>query len=334
MATCKLRIPPAGTDDGRSLLSGKIRNAQPALAMSTNRIVLALFALTMAAHAGPRNSASYTIVTDSVDGGGKRATSANYTNDGSAGGITGVSTVAVPAETVKSGFAAQLYDVTGLVVNAGATTVNETGTLQLAAWQLLDDTSLLAVSATAVTWGVVSGPVSGISTSGLATAGAVYQNTAASVQGTFGGFTGTLSLTVLDTIPDNFGSYAGDGIDDAWQVQYFGLNNPLAGPNVVTDGSGHTNLFKFTAGLVPFDSNSRFVFSIAPVPAQPAQKNVIFSPLVSGRTYTVKFRTDLATGTWQTLTGTTQNDNGNQRTVTDPGATGAQKFYRIEITKP
>ena len=51
-------------------------------------------------------------------------------------------------------------------------------------------------------------------------------------------------------------------------------------------------------------------------------------------TGTAKFRPDIAIGSWTTLTGTTQSDNGTQRTVTDTGATGAKKFYHIEITKP
>jgi len=289
--------------------------------------------LTAALHAGPRTSANYTVPADTADGGGKRATSAAYTNDGSIGGITGISTVASPAESAKSGYVGQLYDITGLLVNAPASTVNETGTLQLAAWQFLDDTSLLAVSANSVTWGVVSGPVTGISLAGLATAGTVYQNTPATVQGAFGGFTGTLNLSVLDTIPDNFGSYAGDGLDDAWQVQYFGQNNPLAAPNVDASGTGQTNLFKYIAGLNPLDG-SRFTLACVPVPGQPGQKNLIFAPIVAGRTYTVKFRSDLAASTWTVLTGSTQADNAGVRTLTDTVATGTQKFYHIEITMP
>ncbi len=300
--------------------------------MKTAALFLALLAT--AAHAGPRTSASYTIATETADAGGRRSTSASYKNDSSTGGVTGISTIASPAETAKQGYIGQLYDVTGLVVNSAALTVNETATLQLAAWQLLDDASLLAVSANSVAWGVVSGPITGISAAGLATAGTVYQNTAASVQGAFGGFTGTLNLTVLDTIADNFGSYAGDGIGDDWQVQYFGLNNPNAGPNVDFDGTGQTNLFKYIAGLNPLDVNSRFVLNIAPVSGQPSQKNLIFSPRFSDRTYVVKYRPDLTSGSWTTLTGTTQADNGSERTVTDPSATGPRKFYRIEITKP
>ena len=298
-------------------------------------IALFLALLTAASHAGPRTSANYSIATDTADAGGKRATSASYTNDGSAGGVAGLSTVAAPAETAKAGYIGQLYDVTGLMVS-GASSVNETATLQLAAWQFLDDTSLLAVSANSVAWGVVSGPVSGISVAGLATAGTVYQATAASVQGAFGGFTGTLNLTVLDTIPDNFGSYAGDGVGDDWQVQYFGQPpNANAGPAVDFDHTGQTNLFKYIAGLNPLDPASRFTLTVQSVPGQPAQKNLVFAPRLTDRTYTVTSRPALTTGSYVPLTNpSAPSDAGPQRTITDLGATGAAKFYRVEITKP
>ena len=302
--------------------------------MKTTTAFSLLLLAAATAHAGPRTSANYSITTDTADAGGKRGTSTSYTNDGSLGGVAGLSTVAAPAETAKSGYIGQLYDITGLLVNAASPNVNEMATLQLAAWQFLDDTSLLAVPATSVTWGVASGPITGISAAGVATAGAVYQNTAASVQGTFGGFTGPLNLTVLDSIPDNFGSYAGDGVGDDWQVQYFGLPpNANAGPNADFDGTGQTNLFKYIAGLNPLDG-SRFTLSIAKVPGQPAQKNLTFDPVVAGRTYTVTSKADLNTVGWTAVTVSSPSDNGTARTVTDQNATGAQKFYRIEITKP
>ena len=288
-----------------------------------------------AAHAGPRSSLSYSINTETTDAGGRRATSALYTNDGTVGAVSGLSTVTAPAETVKGGFVGQLSEVTGLLVNASASSLNETATLQLAAWQRLDDTSFITVNTNSVAWGVGSGPITSISTSGLATAGTVAQNTAATVQGTFSGFTGTLNLTVLDTIPDNFGSYAADGLPDDWQVQYFGQPpNTNAGPNADPTGNGQNNLFKYIAGLNPLDVNVRFVVSSAPVAGQPGQLSLTFHPVVSGRTYTVKFRTDLATGSWLPLIGAMVSNNGTERTVTDTGAAGAQKFYHIEITKP
>jgi len=285
-------------------------------------------------YAGPRTSANYNIVTDTLDDGGKRTTSAAYTNDGSIGAIAGIATVAAPAETAKSGYIGQLYEITGLVLNATPLTLNEGGTRQLNAAQLLDDSTTLAVNASSVTWSVLNGPLTSINASGLATAGIVYQNTGATVQGIYLSQEATLGLIVLDSIPDNFGSYAGDGLEDDWQVQYFGQDNPLAGPALDPDGDGENNLFEFTAGVIPTDPTSHFVLRIEPVPAQPTRKNLIFSPRLGDRTYTVEFRSILTTGTWATLGGTTQSDNGQERTVTDLNATGSTKFYHVQITKP
>ena len=293
--------------------------------------------LATAAHAGPRTSANYSITADTADSGGARTTSGNYTNDASAGGVAGLSTVASPAETSKSGYIGQLYDITGLVLNAGSGSVNETATLQLAAWHLLDDATFLAVSAGSVTWGVTSGPITGISAGGIATAGVVYQNTPATVQGSFGGFTGALNLTVLDTIRDNFGSYAGDGVGDDWQVQYFGLNNPDAAPNVDFDRTGQTNFFKYVAGLNPLDRNapdSIFSLAITKVPGQPGRKNLTFSPVVAGRTYVIKAKADLNDPAWSAITASAPSDSGTTRTITDLSAGSGMKYYRIEITKP
>ena len=57
-------------------------------------------------------------------------------------------------------------------------------------------------------------------------------------------------------------------------------------------------------------------------------------PLVAGRTYTLKSKADLNTVTWTAVPGATFIDSGAQRTLTDPSAIGAAKFYRIEVTKP
>ena len=289
-----------------------------------------------AADASPRTSANYTIATDNADAGGKRTTSASYSNDASVGPIAGISTVPAPAETAKSGYIGQLYEVSGLTLNAATSTLNEGVMLQLAAWQLLDDATFLAVPAASVAWSVAGGPLTSINANGLATAGVVYQNTAASVQGDYSGNTGSLSLTILDSIADNFGTYAGDSVGDDWQVQYFGLPpNASAGPNVDFGGSGQTNLFKYIAGLNPLDPNSRFTLKIQSVPGQPAQKKLIFTPRLPGRTYTVASRPGLTTDGYTPLTNpSAPADNGQERTITDLNASGALKFYRVEITKP
>ena len=67
---------------------------------------------------------------------------------------------------------------------------------------------------------------------------------------------------MIDSNPDNHGSYAGDGIPDSWQAQYFELNNPNAAPNKDVDGTGQNNLFKYVAGLDPTNPTSVFRLKI------------------------------------------------------------------------
>lgn len=262
-------------------------------------------------------------------------TSAAYTNEGSLGGVTGVSSVVSPAEVIKHGYVGQLYAVTNVVqLGATPTTVNEGSTRQVNAFQILDDASKLTINPTSVTWSVLSGPLNSISSGGVTAAGAVYQDTAASVQGVVAGNTLTLGLTVFNSNADNYGSYAGDGLPDDWQNLYFGLGNPNAAPGLDADGDGQTNLFEFSAGLSPTDHASRFTLGAQAVVGQANQRSLVFGPLVAGRTYTVKYKTDLAAASWTTLSGATTNDVGAQRTVTDPAASGSRKFYQIEVTTP
>jgi hypothetical protein len=294
----------------------------------------ATLALALPAAAQTRTSANYTIVTEAKDIGGRRATSASYTNDGSAGGIAGVSTVAAPPESAKHGYIAQLYEVTGLTLTAASLTVNETATDQLDARFALDDATFTAIPATSVAWSVLSGPITGISTGGLATAGNVYQDTAATVQGISAGRTGSLGLTVLNVTFDDFGLYAGDGIADDWQVLYFGVNNANAGPLLDPDHDGWINLFEYNAGIVPTDPLSVFHLRMEPVAGQPGQRRIIFRPRLPGHTYLVMTSNAMQPGTWQPLSGATVSDNGDERTVTDPNATSPRKLYRLDVQKP
>ena len=282
--------------------------------------------------AGPRASTDYTVKTDTADGGGARATSAAYTNVGTVGTVAGVSAIPVSGGLAKAGYVGQLLETTSVVVSATPSTVNETGTSQLAATQFFDDGTLREVPAHMVAWSVLSGPVVTINSAGLATTGAVYQNSQATVQGVVEGTAGTATINVLEMIPDNYQSYGGDGLGDDWQVQYFGLPpNARAAPGFYSDGSGLTNLFKFTAGLVPNDTSSRLYLTVEPVAGHPDQKTVRFHPTFQGRHYTVK--ESLGLGSWSVLTGPLPGQDG-EMAVLDPTATPDKKFYRIEITKP
>jgi hypothetical protein len=297
--------------------------------MRTFILISILSTISIAVQAGSRTSASYSIATDVADRGGRRATSANYTNDGSAGGVAGISTVAAPVETAKHGFLGQLYEVTGLTLSSAQPNVNEGATLQLAAWQLLDDASFLAVNGSNVSWSVLSGPLTGISAPGLATAGLVYQDTLAMAQGVYQGSTATLNVTVLDTIADNFGSYAGDGVGDDWQVQYFGLNNGQAAPGLDPDGDGQNNLFEFRAGYVPIDAGSRLVTRGAGLSGGNFQLEL--SRVQPGTRYVFQRTTDFVT--WTNVI------TLNPVTVSTPftlsiATVGTKTLYRVQLEAP
>ena len=86
------------------------------------RAGLVLFCLLLATsvHAGPRTSADYTIVTDTIDAGGVNAQSVSYSLRGSAAGEFGTGSSAVStsaAYTNKPGYVGQLSDLLMLAVS-------------------------------------------------------------------------------------------------------------------------------------------------------------------------------------------------------------------------
>lgn len=297
--------------------------------MKATGCILVLATITSLAQAGVYNTTSST-----VDAGGTAASSASYSQSaGSIGGIVGVSSQTATQETAKNGYVGQLTEVAGMQLTTAPASVNEASTRQLTAAQVLDDATTAVLDPASVAWSVLTGPVTSVSASGLATAGTIYQTTPASVQGIWGGFTATQGLSVINVGVDDYQAYAGDGIDDDWQVQYFGLPpNANAGPNADPDGDGQKNLLEFLAGVAPNNPSSRFLLHIEPVAGQPAQKKLVF-PFIAARTYTVESNTNLDV-TWTPLSGATTSDNGGERSITDPNASGAKKFYRLNITKP
>src|ERR1041385_8186814 len=148
---------------------------------------LATVMLPLCAGAASQSSASYSVPADALDSGGGRVTSAAYSHDGSIGGIAGISTVASPAQISKQGYPAQLIDATNIVLSANPTNINENSTRQVTARLAYDDGTLSPLAAAEVAWGVVSGPLSGVNASGVATATNVYQDTPATVSGASAG---------------------------------------------------------------------------------------------------------------------------------------------------
>lgn len=292
--------------------------------------ILAIISATLGTlQAGPRTSADYAFTTDVTDAAGAPAASADYSNSGSAGGITGISSVAAPAETDKAGYLAQLADPASLTLTAPATSVTETQTLQLGATLVLDDSSTLVLDPANVAWSSVSQEVSGITNNGLLTTAAVYQDTIATASGNYLGTQGTFAFTVVNTWIDNFGTYAGDELDDAWQVQYFGIDNPDASPTCDPDHDGYANLFEYNALLVPTDPLSTFSISVIDMPG--GSHGVMFQPVFPGCTYIAEDSDDLLK--WKPMTGTV-TDKDKIRIVDDDLFKIQRHFYRISVHRP
>lgn len=160
-------------------------------------ILCILFGLHGFLAAAPRTSAKYSAAAEAFSA-GARAASASYTEDGSIEDIGGVVTTITPAETVRHGFIGQLYDTKSLEVSASPASVVESHTTQLSAVATMDDGSKVLVPWTETSWLVVSGPVTGISTSGLATAGEVFINAPATVRGGWSGVVDDLEIVVIN----------------------------------------------------------------------------------------------------------------------------------------
>ncbi len=344
------RSPP-GSGDARKLIT---LSKPPIDERAKATLVLLLLLFTSTLHAEPRTSASYTAPATTTDAGGRRASSVSYSNDGSVGDIASLSTAAAPAQTAKSGYIGQLYDLTALQLTAATPSVNEGGTDQLSATPLLDDATTFALPASSITWSVHSGPLASIDASGLATAAVVYENTLATAQGSYGGLTSTLPLTVLETIADNFGTFGGDSLPDAWQAQYFANGAPNTGPNDNFDGDGLTNLLEFAFGTDPTQSSLGSLAYAAGLVSQRGQPAVSLqnipggvdfraafirrkNHLAAGLVYQVQFSGDLITWATSSATPTIVASDAETDAVTVPYPffVGGKKarFFRVSVSQ-
>ncbi len=304
--------------------------------MSRTRFILVACALALpvASHAETRGSANYSVTTDALGAAGGASSAGTIESVASVGGM-GIIAHAAPTQS-RSGFPAQLVDPTALTVTASPGSVPEGDATQLTGAFTMDDDTVSPLAGSDIDWTPVGGPIVAVSSGGVATTDGVYEDSAASVQGDRSGFSDTASITVLNLDIDNFGAYAADGIDDAWQVLYFGIGNPNAGPGIDFDGDGQSNFFEYVAGLIPTDSNSNFSLSIANVPGLPAHKDIIFEPRFTNRTYEVLATPDLnnPAGLVPLAGSPPLTDLGQQRTVTDTNANQSGKAYGINIYFP
>ena len=320
--------------------------------MAVETHICFLFLLPLAAWAG--TSADYSIDPTALDGGGALASSAAYTfNPSTAPGVAGASA----NYALRSGYAGQLLDLVAIAIDEPASpmTLNERATLQLAVTATCDDATKAVLAADDVTWSVQSGPLAGVNATGLVTAGSVYQNTAAVARAALGNISDGLSLTVLETIADNFGRYASDGLPDTWQAQYFGQNGLNAGPNDNFDSDGLTNLQEFAFGTDPTANSQGSLAYAAGLVSQRGLPTVSLrnipggvdfraafirrkNHLAAGLIYQVQFSGDLANWQNSSATPTVVASDAETDAVTVPYPFFVKgkkaRFFRVAVSQP
>jgi len=138
---------------------------------------------------------------------------------------------------------------------------------------------------------------------------------------------------VVDTDPDNFGSYAGDSIPDQWQVGYFGIDNTQAVPAADPDSDGGDNYYEYITGTHPSNSTQCFrLVGIALVTGVSTQVDITFGPTQADRDYQVFLCESLTSGVWSALSSYSEFTNAPNRTARDLNANTTSLFYRVEVS--
>jgi hypothetical protein len=250
---------------------------------------------------------------------------------GSLGGLGGLAAVESPGIRLRHGFAGQLYETRGLTAAAEPARVDEGNPVQLAAVAVLDDATLLPLPPTSVAWSVVGGSISGISREGLATTTNVYEDTEATVRSDHQAASALVALEILNTGDDDFGLYAGDGLNDAWQVRYFGVENPLAKPAEDPDEDHVSNSLEFVADTHPDDPASFFAITRI----HWLEGFTVWFESSADRVYTLYRTDDPASGDWTAIPSQTDvPGTGGERHLTDVTPTSSQAFHRVEVRIP
>lgn len=313
------------------------------------RALLAGFALTPLLTAAG-TSANYSLHMATLDGGGGKGLSLTCEINFSMGaGESGASA----NDRLRTGFAGRLRDALLLEIDrSGAPwSFNEQTSRQLVVNLLFDDDTLEPLSPTEVAWTLLEGPIAEVSADGVARAAYVYENTTAALLATYAGTSGTRSFTILNNGNDDFGSYAGDGLSDLWQVSYFGENNAQAKPGIDADNDGLNNLQEFAFATNPESPDSgpvQWSGSLlqqrgSPVPYVSRSSAFVFRAvfsrrkdhLAAGITYSVEFSGDLVT--WQTSGSTpsvlAQDEVAEVVSVPYPFFVNGKKarFFRVRV---
>ena len=274
--------------------------------------------------------ASANIQMATLDAGGGLSGNGNIENLSSIGGIIG--TISEGDTVALEGFIAQITEVQTVTLSATPETIDEAGIRQLTATVLLDDSSTLVAPGTDLQWALVAGPIDNIDVSGLATADIVFEDSTATVRGIYLEVQDDLILTILNTDPDNYLSYASDAIDDDWQVSFFGLPpNSNAAAIANPDGDPFDNLAEFLTGYDPTDPSS--FFRVKFHERNGSSASLEMSKIIPARIYVLERKAELTSNDpWTTVIQLVPVSESSPHVIEDVGAASATYFYRITVS--
>jgi hypothetical protein len=274
----------------------------------------------------PANAQELTAST--VNGGGSLTSSGDVEITGSFGAFGDVTTGS--GITARAGFPGQIYDPASIAISPGVALIAENSTTAFSALVVCDDETLLEPGD--LTWSL-STPLLAVTRWGEVSAGPLPASFDALLTATTGGVSGTARIRAGDIAPDNFGIYASDGLPDAWQTLFFGLNNPDAAPSADIDADGQDNQTEYSAGTDPLDAASLLQLRFGPDPA-PGTKSLIFAPFLPDRTYTLEWSAILA-APWNSLPDASVPASApGEGQFIDASASSERKLYRLRITVP
>jgi hypothetical protein len=118
----------------------------------------------------------------------------------------------------------------------------------------------------------------------------------------------------------------GDGLPDAWQIQYFGsASAPDAAPGADPDDDGLNNMQEYLAGSNPSvpASGPVLVLTVA------IDGSTIQFTALAGKAYTLWYCDDLSVGAWTQLTAIASQTQTGTVSVKDPAMGLKTRFYRL-----
>ncbi|HWQ93774.1 MAG TPA: hypothetical protein VN673_19080, partial [Clostridia bacterium] len=123
------------------------------------------------------------------------------------------------------------------------------------------------------------------------------------------------------------GDWNGDGLPDAWQVEFFGGMTEREGePGNDFDGDGFNNMQEFLAGTNPTDAGD--YLRIEWIETAGSGRALRFRA-VAGRSYSILYKDRLEEASWQRLADVPAQGASGAVVVADPNPSVTGRLYRL-----